>query len=208
MKQNNIKIIGITGGVGCGKSLVLSYLKNEYDAFIVETDKLAHELQQPDGICYNKIVSEFGGEILDNNGIIDRRRLGSVVFGNAAKLNRLNQIVHPEVILKLKEMIADEERRKCNLSKKYFVIESAILFESKLDELCDETWYIYADEQNRRNRLKTSREYSDSKIDSIIKSQMKEDLFRQKCTKTVDNNSDAESTFRQIREELYDERTI
>ena len=66
-------VIGITGGVGCGKSAVLQFLKEEYKAVIVETDKLAHELEQKGNLCYNEIVSYFGREILDKDGIIDRK---------------------------------------------------------------------------------------------------------------------------------------
>jgi len=68
-------VIGITGGVGCGKSAVLQFLKEEYKAVIVETDKLAHELEQKGNLCYNEIVSYFGREILDKDGIIDRKNL-------------------------------------------------------------------------------------------------------------------------------------
>lgn len=191
-----MKIIGITGGVGCGKSLVLSYLENKFGAVIVETDKLAHELQKPGEICYSKIVDEFGSGILDNNGIINRMNLGRIVFADEAKLKRLNEIVHPEVLLRLKEMIAREK------SDKLFVIESAILFESGLDKLCDETWYIYVEESVRRQRLRESRGYSEEKIDSIMSSQMSEKFFREKCNIIIDNSNGAESTFKQIREEL------
>jgi len=197
-----MKIIGITGGVGCGKSAVLSYLSKEFDAVIVETDKLAHDMQKPGEICYRKIIDVFGGEILDNDGIINRTKLGNIVFSDKEKMRILNEIVHPEVISRLKFMIIEEKAKTPDLSKQLFVIESAILFESNLDELCDETWYIYTDEDIRRDRLKKSRGYSDSKIDNIMKSQLDEDFFRKKCTKVINNNDDIESTFRQIREEL------
>ena len=133
-------VIGITGGVGCGKSAVLQFLKEEYKAVIVETDKLAHELEQKGNLCYNEIVSYFGREILDKDGIIDRKKLGTIVFSDSHKLEVLNSIVHPAVVDAIRQIIVDNKDKPG-----YLFVESALLFESHIDRLvppCGKQLYV------------------------------------------------------------------
>ena len=92
-----MKIIGITGGIGTGKSTVLTLLKQEYSAYIVEADKLAHKLMLPGGTAYEQIVDIFGADILNAEDVIDRNRLGAIVFKNPDALGKLNEVVHPAV---------------------------------------------------------------------------------------------------------------
>lgn len=190
-------IIGITGGVGCGKSAVLEFIEREYNSFIVDTDKLAHSLQCRGKSCYKKIVSYFGPDILDKDGIIDRKKLGSIVFNDKEKRQILNGIVHPAVTEELRKLISEKKD-----SVQVFIIEAALLLEANLDALCDEIWYIYADEEIRRERLKSSRGYSDEKITDMMKSQLSQTAFFAACDRVIDNNNDLEQTFKQIREEL------
>lgn len=190
-------VIGITGGVGCGKSAVLQFLKEEYKAVIVETDKLAHELEQKGNLCYNEIVSYFGREILDKDGIIDRKKLGTIVFNDSHKLEVLNSIVHPAVVDAIRQIIVDNKDKPG-----YLFVESALLFESHIDRLCDKTWYVYTTETVRRQRLKERRGYSDEKISDMMKSQCREDEFKNLCDCIIDNNDDLCKTYAQIREEL------
>ena len=91
-----MKIIGITGGIGTGKSTVLNILEKEYGAFIVETDKLAHQLMSPGEEAYQSTVETFGKDILCDDNTIDRGKLGSIVFNNKDMLCELNKIVHPD----------------------------------------------------------------------------------------------------------------
>ena len=202
MKQNNVKIIGITGGVGRGKSAVLDYFQSKFNACVIQTDLLAHKLEQPGEICYQKIVEEYGAQILDSNGIINRKVLGEIVFKDEAMLKKLNNIVHPQVTNAIVNIISDIKNDSSFEQTKLIIIESALLFEAKIDKLCDETWYIYTNKDNRRKRLKESRGYSDEKLDEIMKSQLDEESFFAKCSHVIDNNDDIELTYRQIREEL------
>ena len=84
-----MKVIGITGGIGSGKSRVLSYLEEAHQAVICETDKAAHRLQEKGKECYTKIVEHFGKEILDQEGKIDRKALGNIVFSNEEEMKRI-----------------------------------------------------------------------------------------------------------------------
>ena len=93
-----MKVIGITGGVGSGKSRVLAYLEDVYGAVICQMDETARALQEKGTRCFDRIVESFGTGILDRQGELDRAALGSIVFANEEKMRQLNGIVHPEVI--------------------------------------------------------------------------------------------------------------
>lgn len=193
-----MKIIGITGGVGSGKSRVLSYMEEQFDAVICQADHVAWELQTPGRKCYIEIVEHFGREILHDDGTIDRKKLGQIVFSNQEELLALNGIMHPAV----KEEI---RKRICNAHEngsEYFIIEAALLLEDNYKQICDELWYIYTDESTRRLRLKESRAYSDEKIDAIMASQLSEEIFRKECQILIDNSGDFEDTCYQIDEAM------
>lgn len=189
-----MRIIGITGGIGSGKSCVLNIMEEIYGAVLCQTDVVAHQLQKKGETCYKEIVNAFGVNILTENKEIDRKKLGAIVFNDNDKLKKLNQIVHPAVKKQVKLEI-EEARRK---QKEFFLIESALLMEDHYEELCDELWYIYADERVRRDRLKTSRLMNEEKIDLIIKAQATEETFRKYCHITIDNSGTIENTKEQI----------
>ena len=189
-----MRIIGITGGIGSGKSCVLNIMEEIYGAVLCQTDVVAHQLQKKGETCYKEIVNVFGVNILTENKEIDRKKLGAIVFNDNDKLKKLNQIVHTAVKKQVKLEI-EEARRK---QKEFFLIESALLMEDHYEELCDELWYIYADERVRRDRLKTSRLMNEEKIDLIIKAQATEETFRKYCHITIDNSGTIENTKEQI----------
>ncbi len=191
-----MKVLGITGGVGPGKSQVLEYLKLEYGAVICQLDEVAKELQKKGMVCYDKIVEAFGSEILQEDGELNRAKLGEIVFRQEEELQKLNTIVHPEVKRQIHKDI--EEKIKENVS--LYVIEAALLPSAGYEEICDEMWYIYAKESVRRARLKSSRGYTDKKITSMIQSQPPESVFRRMCTTVIDNSGSFEETKKQIGE--------
>ena len=104
-----MKIIGITGGVGAGKTQILEYLSDKYGASVCQTDKVAKKLQKKGGICYDPIVEHFGTEILDEKGELERKKLSDIVFGDPKELNVLNEIVHPAVKEEVNKKIKKEE---------------------------------------------------------------------------------------------------
>lgn len=192
-----MKVIGITGGVGSGKSRVLEYLEEAYGAVICQMDEIARDLQKKGTRCFDRIVEEFGTEVLDDQGELDRVALGSIVFGNEEKLVQLNGIVHPEVIRQVEQDI----RSKAEQGRNLYVVEAALLPDVG-KELCDELWYIYSDEAVRRQRLKSSRGYTDDKISQMIASQPGEERFRSSCSVVIDNSGDFEDTKKQIGDNL------
>lgn len=191
-----MKILGITGQVGAGKSEVLSWLEKCYKARVIQADRVGHLLMEPGMPCYDKIVSAFGGDILDERGQIDRGRLAGQVFVDRGKLACLNGIIHPAV----KAWILEEIRRERAAGEASFVaVEAALLLEEHYDKICDEIWYIYVNDAARRERLFKSRGYTDEKIDSILSNQQPDRVFRERCQFVVDNSKDfVENTLEQI----------
>lgn len=191
-----MKVIGITGGVGAGKSTVLDYLNRRYHARIIQADLVAHHLMELGMPVYYKIVEAFGSGMLKGDQTIDRQRLGELVFADQEKLEKLNKLVHPAV----KEYIAseiEEERKKKRVP--FVAVEAALLIEDHYETICDELWYIYADEEVREQRLLASRSYTREKSRSIMKQQLPDDIFRESCQFVIDNSSEIlQNTFEQI----------
>ena len=152
-QEGRYPVIGLTGGVGAGKSTVLGYLADHYGARVIEADRVAHLLQQPGGDCYDAIVNCFGREILFPDGKINREILGRIVYTDQEQLKVLNGIVHPAVKTYIIEAIAQEQKKA---DVPFVTIEAALLLEDGYDRICDEIWYIYADEAARTKRLQSS----------------------------------------------------
>lgn len=190
-----MKIIGITGGVGSGKSGVLSLLKKNYGAYILEADKLAHVLMQPDGSTYHPIIDCFGVEIVASDGSIDRKKLGEIVFHDADKLELLNAITHPAVRTEIDRQIAAASQTG---GYTYFALEAALLLEEGYDAVCDEIWYIYVDPETRIQRLMAGRGYSREQCISIFESQSDDSYYRSHSRYVIDNSKDFENTELQI----------
>ena len=175
-----MKIIGITGGVGSGKSEILNILKNDYQAKVIQSDHVAHELMVPGAKSYDAIVQAFGNEILNEDQTINRPILGEIVFHDETKLSLLNSITHKNV---------DEE-----------ILSRIDQFGKEEPEglLVIELWYIYTREEVRYERLKASRGYSDEKIKQMIEKQQKEEEFKSMASNIIDNSGDLEDTKAQI----------
>lgn len=176
--------IGITGGVGSGKSLVLEYLREKCGASVYQADQIAHQIQMPGNPCYQEVVKTFGQEILNADESIDRQRLGAVVFQDPGKLAALNAIVHPAVNTRIRELMKTEEEKGCRL----FVLEAALLTDKIYREMLDEIWYIHVEEEVRRRRLAASRGYSRKRMDAMMASQPSEEVFRESCDRVIENS--------------------
>lgn len=180
-------IIGIFGGIGSGKSMVLDILKNDYKAYVIQADKKAHELYEVGENIYEELVKLCSDNILNADKSINRQVLGMLLYNDKELLNKVNSIVHPEVWKRIAKEAKDKEKEYLLV-----VIEAAIL-PDKSNNIYDETWYIYSDEKIRRERLKKSRLYNDDQIDSIMSKQSSEEEYRRFCDRVIENNSSAES---------------
>ena len=195
-----MKFIGITGGVGAGKSAILSYLDKKEEIRVMLADEIAHTLMKPGTECYEKIREAFSGaELYEKDGTFDRKKLADFLFSDEDRRLTLNGIVHPAVKQYVKEQYA-LEKEKGGLA--FLILEAALLIEEHYDEICDELWYIYTSEEHRRARLKESRGYSDEKINGIFQSQLTEEEYRSACAVVIDNNGPIEGTYAQIEKAL------
>ena len=196
-----MKIIGITGGVGAGKTQVLSYIDQHYRCRIIRADEAAHLLYEPGQECYDRLVGLLGDTILRLDGSIDKPKMAAAIFGDRALLEGVNKIVHPAVKQYILEQIAYEKEKN---EVDYFFIEAALLIEEHYDQIVDELWYIHSDAAVREKRLAENRNYSAQKTADIMKGQLSEEEFRKHCKFVIVNNGDLEETYQQIRNIMGD----
>ena len=190
-----MRFIGITGGAGSGKSLVLDYLEKKPGIYVIKADDVARELVKKGRECYGPYVELFGEEALGEDGELKREYIAAKIFARPELRLRMNALIHPAVkafILK------DVERIRLTGEYGFYFLEAALLIEENYDKICDELWYVYAREDVRRERLIHSRGYSDEKIENIIRSQKSEEEFRKVCTEVIDNSGSTEDTYRML----------
>lgn len=193
-----MKTIGVTGGIGSGKSRILDMLKHGFGAETCQTDEVARELQKKGSSCFSKIVKIFGKEILDEDGELDRKRLGAIVFADEQKLGTLNEIVHPEVMREVKKRMTSARESGTSV----FVIESALLLEAHYEAICDEVWCVYTKPDVRRKRLKELRKMEEEKILAVMEAQADDDTYRKRADVVIDNSGTEEETNAQIKREI------
>ena len=189
-----MRIIGVTGGVGSGKSAVLNYLEDHFDSRVVKADEVGHLLMMPGRACYEPVIELFGEWIVKEDTSLDRQAIASIVFQEPEILQKLDDIVHPAVY----QYIVREIERSKKEGTEFFFIEAALLLEEKYDEICDEVWYIYCEKEVRMERLRRDRGYSDEKIESLMRNQLSEDEFESKCDFQIYNSEDVAYTHLQI----------
>lgn len=180
-----MKIIGLTGSVGSGKSTVGKWMEQHFPVKLVMTDDVAHRAYEPGSSCYVQLLEEYGEKILAKDQSIDRKKLAEIVFSDEEKMKRLNALIHPWVKAYLAE---DMEREKQEETFRWYVIESAILFQSGLDQMCEECWFVDTKDSIRRERLKSSRGYTDEKVDAILEQQKENDSWKTQCKVVIENN--------------------
>ncbi len=175
-------VIGLTGGVGSGKSTVTDYLREKYHARIIQADRVSEELQQPGGAAYEPMLALFGSGITAADGTFDRRKIAEIVFQDESRLAALNAIVHPLTLEAVKKQILDA-------SEELVVYEAALPKEAAFTDICDEVWYVYASEETRSSRLFFYRGYSFEKIESIMARQLSDAAFRTAADRVIDNDA-------------------
>lgn len=194
-----MRVIGITGGVGAGKSALLSYIGEKYHCRILLADEIAHKVKEPGQACYEELINLFSPEILNEDGTIHKGKMAARIFESEDLLRKVNSLIHPAV----KKMILDEiAAAKAEKKIDFLFVEAALLIEDGYLDIVDEMWYIYAREEIRRGRLKESRNYSDDKIDAIMNSQLREEDFRKYCSVVIDNSEGLPAAFHQIDKKL------
>ena len=186
----NMIIIGVTGGMGAGKSRVLAYLEEKWSARTIRLDDISRSLLAKNGLCYEETIHIFGEKIIMPDGNLNRPMIAKMIFEDTGLRDRLNSLVHPAVKAEVR-WIAEEMRQ---LDAGLLVLEAALLIEGGYREICDELWYIYADEKVRRERLKESRGYTDERISGTFATQLSDESFRTHVDFVIDNSGAFEDT--------------
>ena len=205
-----MKVIGITGGAGSGKSALLRYIKENYPCRILMADDAGHEVSRRGGRAYPALVdlfmsSDTGHPILSEDGEIDRQEMAARIYADPALREQVNAIVHPavkEYILAQIERERAREARKDAQAVRYFLIEAALLIECGYGAVVDEMWYIYCDPEIRKERLERTRGYSRERVRGIMAAQLTDDAFRAGSDVVIDNSGDIADAWRRIDEEF------
>ncbi len=191
-------VIGLTGGIACGKSTVARILKGK-NAKIIDADGEAKKLMKAGSPTWSKLVEEFGQDILKPDGAIDRRHLGNLVFGDGAKLARLNALTHPGVMAQIAAQIG---RYKAAGRWPAIVLDAPLLYEVGAEKLVDFTWVVAVDRLTQVNRLLARDKITVEQAEQRIKAQipLEEKIAR---ADAVINNIGSRRTTREVVEELW-----
>lgn len=182
-----MKVIGLTGGIGSGKSTVSRHL-GEMGAVLIDADKVGHEAYQPGTETWKELVAAFGEEIITHDRTIDRKKLGAIVFAAPEELARLNRIVHPRMFNMMKDRI--EEYRKQGVE--VVVMEAAILFEANWTPLVDEVWVTVASESTVVQRTRERTGLPEEQIRARIHSQLSNEERIKQADVVISNDGDIE----------------
>ncbi len=198
--------IGLTGGIGAGKSSVAKILA-ELGAPVINADEIGHSVYLPGEPAYRELIDAFGQEIVASDGTIDRKRLGAIVFSDAEALRRLNSIVHPRIHQRLREMIAAMRKQG---EARPIVIEAAVLIEAGWHDLCQQIWVITAPREEIIRRLESQRGLRPEEIRARIEAQLSDDERRKLAVAVIENNQGFEELREKVRalwEKTLDEST-
>lgn len=190
-----MKVIGLTGGIGSGKSTISQYLA-ELGAIIIDADKVGHEVFQPGTEGWNDVVATFGKEVIDAAGEVDRKKLGAIVFNNPEALQKLTRIVHPRAHDLAKSRI-DKYRQQ---GAEVVVFEVIQLIEAGWTDLVDEVWVAVADEDSVVKRLKQQRGMSEEEILARIHSQMTPEEWIKHADVVIKNNGGIDELKARVKE--------
>lgn len=180
-----MKIIGITGGIGSGKSTVAAYLK-EKGASVVDADAIANEVINEPSV-QKELISEFGDVIKDEKGGIDRKKLAGLVFAEKNKIKKLNEIMHKYIVQKILNRIA-ELKKDPNVG--LIAIDAAIPVEHGFLDLCDEVWAVVADREKRLSRIADKGKLSRQDAIARMDAQLSDDEYMNISDKVIINNED------------------
>jgi dephospho-CoA kinase len=196
-------LIGLTGGIACGKSTVLAMLA-ALGARIIDADRVTHRVQQPGTPVFEQIVAAFSPGVVGPNGALDRRKLGTIVFGDPAKLRQLEQLVHPAVRAEIWAFIEEAGRaggystRLGPLSRPVVVIDAIKLIESGWVAECEQVWVVTCPEEQQVERLMTTRGMSEAEARQRIAAQVPQASRLPYATVVIDNGGPQAETQAQV----------
>lgn len=177
-------VIGVTGGICSGKSSVAKILRDKGYP-VVDADQLGHRTYVTGTECFHKLVQNFGDQIVGEDGAINRRVLGGIVFSDKAKMEELNGIVWPEI----RKLIIEELDRLRAEGHSFVVLEAAVMIEAKWYDLVDEVWVVYVDEAIAIDRLMKRNNLSEEQARQRISSQLGTEERLKYASKSIRNEN-------------------
>jgi len=190
MPYRNKFLLGLTGNIACGKSTVLRQL-HELGAFVIDADALIHDILRKDGLAYPQVVSEFGTRILRDDGEIDRRALGDIVFSDPERLKRIEEIEHPIVRRVIDEQISEAPGP-------VVVLDAIKLIESGWADKCNAVWVVTCRRDQQVERLVSTRGYSEQEAEMRIGAQSPQEAKVARATTVIDNSGTLAQTREQV----------
>lgn len=190
-----MKVIGLTGSAGTGKTSVARYLKT-LGAEVIEADAVAKELTEPGKPLLAKIAAAFGPDFISPEGALDRAKLRQLIFSNQAARNRLNAITHPEIITAIKKWLTDLRQRTS--PPQVAVIEAPLLLETGLERIVDEVWVVIAEQEAVVRRLVARDRIPPEQARAIIAVQMAQEEKARKAHRIIDNTAGFNHTREQV----------
>ena len=191
-----VRIIGITGGIASGKSTVTEFLRRQgYQ--VIDADQVVHELQEPGGRLYQALLSTFGSSILQEDGRLDRPKLGAMIFGNPELLEQSSQIQNQiirEELAGRRDLLAETED--------IFFMDLPLLFELQYEDWFDQIWLVDVTEETQLSRLMSRNALSQEEAEKRIAAQLSLREKRKRADVLIDNNGSLEATRQQIRDAL------
>lgn len=197
MKHPNVYLIGLTGGIACGKSTVLTMLA-DLGARTIDADRVTHDLQAPGMPVYEQIVAAFPEAVPEPGAPLDRRRLAALVFGDPQRLRQLEQIVHPAVRVELRKFIEAVGHAAGPAERPVVVIDVVKLIESGWAQVCDEVWVVTAPEEQQVARLMATRGMSEAEARQRIAAQIPQADRLAHATVVIDNGGSLDATRAQV----------
>ncbi len=185
MKSTKMKIIGITGPIGSGKSYIANLFEQKGFAHL-DTDEIYHELVSSETECTRQIKEYFGDSVIAPDGSVDRKILGGIVFNDKAKLEALNKITHAHVETRTKALIAELKKN----GERAVIIEVPLMFESGFDKLCDAVICVISDTEARIQRVMQRNLLTREQAELRMKNQKSTEYYRSNSDYTVVNNGD------------------
>ncbi len=194
LDKNELPLIGITGGIAAGKSIVSAYLRKQ-GFYVIDADKLGHRVLDPDQPSYQQVVDTFGTSILNEDGTINRPCLGGIVFNDYQKLAKLNQISHPVVW----EMILTEIEEFASHSRQGLVfLEAALLIEAGIHSDCRQVWIVAVLPEIAIVRLKKRNHFTEAEAHARLKAQLSNEERQQYADIWIENNGTLPSLYQQL----------
>jgi dephospho-CoA kinase len=189
--MTNRRIVGLTGGIATGKSTVSNYLKKRHKISVFDADVYARQAVEKGSEILKRIAERYGGEMLQEDGTLKRKKLGEIIFKNPVEKQWLEEQIHPYVRDRLEE---DAH----NTDDAIVVLDVPLLFEANMTDLATEIWVVYCTPQQQRSRLMQRDALSAEQAQARIQSQMSIETKRDRADVVLDNSATREQLIQQI----------